>query len=238
MTLFAGMMHMHAAGKSMQLQHLRDGKELPKLLSDNYYDAKYQEFQSISGELQPGDQLLTTCTWDTSARTSPTMGGLGTEEEMCFSYLLYYPKVGVEKCLSTPAGSSLNSPLSVECTSTTTQEPASIVVPQQQNAFCYAPLTSPNCSQSPPPNYYGSFGNYYGSFGPQPQPPQPPQPQECVSISPVLPTAPPTPTTPSPTPPTEVEVVVGANGSGVTRPWKFGIITSVLGAWVLFVHQF
>ena len=228
MTLFAGMMHMHAAGKSMQLQHLRDGKELPKLLSDNYYDAKYQEFQSISGELQPGDQLLTTCTWDTSARTSPTMGGLGTEEEMCFSYLLYYPKVGVEQCLSTPAGSSL----SVECSSTATQEPAPIIV---SNGFCYAPLETPDCSQSSAP--YGSFGEYYGSFGPLPPP------QECISISPA-PAPFPTPPTPYPTAyptnrttsdVTTTVVTVAANGAGVTRPIE--MITLVCSAWVLFMHQ-
>jgi hypothetical protein len=34
--------------------------------------------------LLPGDQLITTCTYDSSSRTNVTIYGLGSRDEMCF----------------------------------------------------------------------------------------------------------------------------------------------------------
>ncbi|CAI5473052.1 unnamed protein product [Closterium sp. Yama58-4] len=42
-------------------------------------------------ELLPGDELRTSCVWESTARTNVTVGGPSTEDEMCIDYLIYYP---------------------------------------------------------------------------------------------------------------------------------------------------
>ncbi|CAI5491473.1 unnamed protein product [Closterium sp. Naga37s-1] len=42
-------------------------------------------------ELQPGDELRTKCVWDSTSRSNVTMGGEASNEEMCISFLVYYP---------------------------------------------------------------------------------------------------------------------------------------------------
>jgi Copper type II ascorbate-dependent monooxygenase, C-terminal domain len=39
----------------------------------------------------PGDRLITTCGYDTSAETTTVAGGLATSNEMCFNFIEYYP---------------------------------------------------------------------------------------------------------------------------------------------------
>ncbi|CAI5527453.1 unnamed protein product, partial [Closterium sp. Naga37s-1] len=42
-------------------------------------------------EVFPGDELRTTCVWDSSARSAVTRGGPSSDDEMCINYLVYYP---------------------------------------------------------------------------------------------------------------------------------------------------
>ncbi|CAI5491523.1 unnamed protein product [Closterium sp. Naga37s-1] len=41
-------------------------------------------------ELLPGDEIRTTCVWDSTSRSEVTVGGLSAEDEMCVAYLVYY----------------------------------------------------------------------------------------------------------------------------------------------------
>ena len=43
--------------------------------------------------LLPGDSLVTTCTYNSTNRTSSTSYGLSSTDEMCYHYLLYYPAI-------------------------------------------------------------------------------------------------------------------------------------------------
>lgn len=43
------------------------------------------------GKLKKGDELILSCTYDTSSRTSPTTFGDFTQTEMCWSAFMYYP---------------------------------------------------------------------------------------------------------------------------------------------------
>jgi len=43
------------------------------------------------GKLKKGDELIFSCTYDTSSRTSPTTFGDFTQTEMCWSAFMYYP---------------------------------------------------------------------------------------------------------------------------------------------------
>ncbi|KAJ3125101.1 hypothetical protein HK098_000603 [Nowakowskiella sp. JEL0407] len=94
-TLMSSFMHMHTLGKSIQTKHIRDGTELPVVGLKNYYDFSFQGLQPVragTDTLVSGDQLITTCKFDGKGRNSVTTFGESTNEEMCFNFLMYYPK--------------------------------------------------------------------------------------------------------------------------------------------------
>uniref|UniRef100_A0A8C6ZVD6 Dopamine beta-hydroxylase n=1 Tax=Nothoprocta perdicaria TaxID=30464 RepID=A0A8C6ZVD6_NOTPE len=47
-----------------------------------------------------GDELITTCTYNTQDRSRATVGGFGIMEEMCVNYVHYYPQTQLELCKS------------------------------------------------------------------------------------------------------------------------------------------
>ncbi|NXF96867.1 DOPO hydroxylase, partial [Eubucco bourcierii] len=47
-----------------------------------------------------GDELITTCTYNTEDRSRATVGGFGIMEEMCVNYVHYYPQTQLELCKS------------------------------------------------------------------------------------------------------------------------------------------
>ena len=42
--------------------------------------------------VHPGDELKTTCVFDSRQRELTTFNGQATQDEMCFAFLTYYPK--------------------------------------------------------------------------------------------------------------------------------------------------
>nr|XP_058938864.1 DBH-like monooxygenase protein 1 isoform X2 [Kogia breviceps] len=52
--------------------------------------------------LEEGDNLITECRYNTKDRARMTWGGLSTRNEMCLSYLLYYPRINLTRCASIP----------------------------------------------------------------------------------------------------------------------------------------
>eukprot|EP00735_Rhodelphis_limneticus_P013920 TRINITY_DN7885_c0_g1::TRINITY_DN7885_c0_g1_i1::g.23751::m.23751 TRINITY_DN7885_c0_g1::TRINITY_DN7885_c0_g1_i1::g.23751 ORF type:complete len:1216 (-),score=353.74,sp/Q9CXI3/MOXD1_MOUSE/32.74/9e-78,sp/Q9CXI3/MOXD1_MOUSE/33.91/3e-41,sp/Q9CXI3/MOXD1_MOUSE/32.85/2e-12,Cu2_monoox_C/PF03712.10/4e-28,Cu2_monoox_C/PF03712.10/4.2e-34,DOMON/PF03351.12/3.4e-28,DOMON/PF03351.12/1.3e-27,Cu2_monooxygen/PF01082.15/2.3e-26,Cu2_monooxygen/PF01082.15/7.2e-27,SapA/PF02199.10/3.3,SapA/PF02199.10/37 TRINITY_DN7885_ len=99
--LFAVMGHAHLTGRKVNVQVFRNGSELQPLLADDYYDFNFQEFHGLTPErvLQPGDSIAVTCNYNTMDRSSVTVGGLATEDEMCLTYFMYYPKQAMGYCL-------------------------------------------------------------------------------------------------------------------------------------------
>ena len=100
--IFAVLLHSHLAGRSITLEHSRDGEMLPAMAYDVHYDFNLQDVNPISPavKLMPGDELKLTCNYDTSDRSFITYGGLGTYDEMCLSYLYHYPRTELSACLS------------------------------------------------------------------------------------------------------------------------------------------
>lgn len=100
--VFAPLLHTHLAGRKTYIRHIRDGVELPEIARDDHYDFNFQEYHTLDKEINiaPGDSLINVCIYDTKDRTLGTYGGLGTYDEMCLSFLLYYPKVNLTKCIS------------------------------------------------------------------------------------------------------------------------------------------
>ncbi|XP_026773251.3 DBH-like monooxygenase protein 1 homolog [Pangasianodon hypophthalmus] len=102
--VFAVLLHAHLAGRAIRTRHFRQQVELPPLSSDEHFDFNFQEFQPLNPERQllPGDSLITECIYNTKGRKNMTWGGLSTRDEMCLSYLLYYPRINLTRCESLP----------------------------------------------------------------------------------------------------------------------------------------
>ncbi|XP_049510342.1 DBH-like monooxygenase protein 1 [Panthera uncia] len=102
--VFAVLLHAHLAGRGIRLRHFRKGEELRLLAYDDDFDFNFQEFQYLKEEqtILPGDNLITECRYNTKDRARMTWGGLSTRNEMCLSYLLYYPRINLTRCASIP----------------------------------------------------------------------------------------------------------------------------------------
>lgn len=93
--LFAVFLHSHLLGRQMKLRHFRNNVELPPIAVDENYDFNYQEYRYLPEEItvKSGDHLVVECTYDSTGRNITTFGGLGTAQEMCLAFILYYPRI-------------------------------------------------------------------------------------------------------------------------------------------------
>ncbi|XP_012220915.1 MOXD1 homolog 1 [Linepithema humile] len=95
-------LHSHLAGRRLNLKHIRQGKELPRIVQDNHFDFNYQLSHVLQKEVNvlPGDELVTECVYGTLNRTKPTLGGWAASEEMCLAFVMYYPTTHLVSCYS------------------------------------------------------------------------------------------------------------------------------------------
>nr|XP_014352982.1 PREDICTED: DBH-like monooxygenase protein 1 [Latimeria chalumnae] len=102
--IFAVLLHAHLAGQALRTLHFRNGVLQKPLAGDETFDFNFQEFQYLKEErvLLPGDSLITQCLYNTNDRRNMTWGGLSTRNEMCLSYLMYYPRINLSRCESLP----------------------------------------------------------------------------------------------------------------------------------------
>lgn len=100
--IFAAQMHTHLAGIASWTEHIREGKLLNELQRDNHYSPHFQEIRMLPKPIHiaPGDALIHYCLYDTTKRENITLGGYSTSDEMCVTYLHYYPKIDLEVCKS------------------------------------------------------------------------------------------------------------------------------------------
>ncbi|XP_069693146.1 MOXD1 homolog 2-like [Periplaneta americana] len=103
--MFAVVLHTHLIGRKVRLRHLRHGTELPPISEDSNYDYNYQEYRRLPTpvNIYPGDHLIAECTYNSEGRTTITLGGLTTREEMCLVFGLYYPRMDLSLCHSLPS---------------------------------------------------------------------------------------------------------------------------------------
>ncbi|KAJ8300645.1 hypothetical protein KUTeg_022164 [Tegillarca granosa] len=80
--VFAVFHHMHLLGRKISTRIVRNGTEKEPIALDDNYDFDYQDIRVLSPERKI------------------YAGGLSTREEMCFSFLMYYPKADVQVCVS------------------------------------------------------------------------------------------------------------------------------------------
>nr|XP_036230713.1 MOXD1 homolog 1 [Bactrocera oleae] len=100
--IISGTLHSHHAGRKMTLRHVRDGKELERIIEDDNYDYNFQQVRQLEQEVvvMPGDYIITDCAYETLNRKQPTFGGYSTKQEMCLSFITYYPRIELAGCYS------------------------------------------------------------------------------------------------------------------------------------------
>ncbi|KAL0275472.1 UNVERIFIED_CONTAM: hypothetical protein PYX00_003309 [Menopon gallinae] len=100
--VFGAQLHTHLLGVRAYTKHMRKGIELRELSRDNHYSTHFQEIRRLKRDVRilPGDALIVTCTYRTSDKQNITFGGFAIADEMCVSYIHYYPKSDLEVCKS------------------------------------------------------------------------------------------------------------------------------------------
>lgn len=97
-TIFALFPHMHQLGSHFRSVANVGGEDI--VLHDGPYDFSDQGFFPIEPlQLTAGDSITTTCTWNNTTDATVTWGNSSTDE-MCFSILYRYPRVGGIFCLN------------------------------------------------------------------------------------------------------------------------------------------
>ena len=75
------------------LSQVRDGEEIKRVVDEPYYNRMYQEYKHTEEivKINRSDDLIVTC--DYSTKNTWVRGGLTQEDEMCYMFLLYYPRI-------------------------------------------------------------------------------------------------------------------------------------------------
>ncbi|XP_035824352.1 DBH-like monooxygenase protein 2 homolog [Aplysia californica] len=85
--------HMHYLGKSMKIELFRNGKLIKELTNDRRYDydSPTDFTQKPHLEVRPGDEIKTTCVYNSVGIDRWVYYGDATSDEMCFGFLTMYP---------------------------------------------------------------------------------------------------------------------------------------------------
>jgi hypothetical protein len=95
---FSSFLHAHEIGSAITSELWRNGELHTEIASQVPYDFNQQQFQPIDLDILPGDMLETRCTYDSTGRTQVTNGGVGSTDEMCINFMMYYPRIAAEQC--------------------------------------------------------------------------------------------------------------------------------------------
>lgn len=96
-TVFSFSFHMHVLGRNGITQHYRDGKLLGTAGREDFYKFDAQRWNDIERfVIQPGDELVTSCFFDSTGRELDTKGGFRAVDEMCWNTVMYYPPLVTE----------------------------------------------------------------------------------------------------------------------------------------------
>jgi hypothetical protein len=96
--VFSSFLHAHEIGSAITTELFRNDASVGIVAMQDPFDFNTQVFQPADIDIMPGDRIETTCVYDSTGRTSPTPGGVASDEEMCINFLMYYPQVAGEKC--------------------------------------------------------------------------------------------------------------------------------------------
>lgn len=99
-SILAASLHAHKTTRKMRLRHFRGDLELPWILSDENYDASFQQLRYVHKPVKilPGDQLGVECVINTGNET--ILSGLSTKNDMCLVFLLLNKRLDYLFCSS------------------------------------------------------------------------------------------------------------------------------------------
>eukprot|EP01006_Ploeotia_vitrea_P027757 TRINITY_DN60529_c0_g1_i1.p1 TRINITY_DN60529_c0_g1~~TRINITY_DN60529_c0_g1_i1.p1 ORF type:complete len:871 (+),score=69.33 TRINITY_DN60529_c0_g1_i1:170-2614(+) len=93
-TVFNNLLHMHHAGSRIWSTVHRKNGTIEELHRIDFWDYGAPRSGDLRiHKLQPGDQINVNCVFQTMNRDKVTTFGPGTENEMCLTFLVYYPIV-------------------------------------------------------------------------------------------------------------------------------------------------
>lgn len=105
-TVVASTAHAHKTGRRVWSELFRLSgdnatvERIAELGRNDAYDFESQQAVPLNNiQLRDGDLISTTCVYDSTARNSGTVGGHGTDDEMCLNWLTVYPSFNTE-CVS------------------------------------------------------------------------------------------------------------------------------------------
>lgn len=105
--IFAAMPHMHEIGSAIETKLYKGGTGAPiDLGSVPRWDFNTQFWQPLDATLVANDVVKTRCAWNNTTSANVKFGE-NTENEMCYSFTLYYPRI--DSALWTWAAPSLTS---------------------------------------------------------------------------------------------------------------------------------
>jgi Copper type II ascorbate-dependent monooxygenase, C-terminal domain len=85
--------HMHGLGKAIEVHKIPYGRSKREtIFMNDAYDFNTQEIRDVDVDITQDDILQTRCTWKNTT-DAPVRWGEGTNEEMCFAFLSYYPRI-------------------------------------------------------------------------------------------------------------------------------------------------
>ncbi|KAK6626503.1 hypothetical protein RUM44_008976 [Polyplax serrata] len=96
------LLHSHIPASSVRLRHVRGDGEMNPIVENNKYEYSHQVDQRLKEEVTvfPSDHLITECDYTTTDETSPAFGSRFSKEEMCSSFVTYYPRTNLSSCHS------------------------------------------------------------------------------------------------------------------------------------------
>ncbi|CAG5125662.1 unnamed protein product, partial [Candidula unifasciata] len=99
--------HMHYMGKTMKIEVFRSGTNIKELTNDQHYsyDSPVDHTHEPPFDLLPGDEIRTTCVYNSLSTDRYVYYGEGTSDEMCYGFLTYYPKDAVKRTMCVSHGS-------------------------------------------------------------------------------------------------------------------------------------
>jgi hypothetical protein len=100
MNVFAVLPHMHKLGTKIELSHADDATTpLSEIYGLDPWDFNKQPIVPQDFRWDPGHQLAVTCHWDNPGAAVVEFGE-GSDDEMCFFVVFYYPYTGLDGCVA------------------------------------------------------------------------------------------------------------------------------------------
>jgi hypothetical protein len=93
--VLGGMPHMHKLGTTIATVNHRTDSTTIDLGTRAHWDFNTQYWDMFDGDttlVGPGDTVSTRCAWQNPGNNAVTFGE-NTENEMCFGFVVYYPKI-------------------------------------------------------------------------------------------------------------------------------------------------